>query len=220
MAAGWLAGSGLEPELEPGAAERLRLLKPGAVAKGSVLFRPGDEPAGFVLVLAGRIGVYLTGANGREILLYTVEPGETCIQTTVGLVGGQAYSGEAVAETDLQVVSIPRGDFTRLMDESPRFRRYVFRAFGERLGDVTRLLEQVAFVRIDQRLAAALLDATGTTGVISATHHELARRIGSAREVVSRKLEGFARAGLVSTDRGQIRILDREGLADIRDQPV
>ncbi|MCU0790857.1 MAG: Crp/Fnr family transcriptional regulator [Nitratireductor sp.] len=219
MAGDWLAASGIGSEIDPAAAGRLSHLRPAAVPKGSVLFRPGDDPAGFVLVLSGRIAVYLTGPNGREILLYTVEPGETCIQTTVGLVGGQAYSGEAVAETDLSVVSIPKGEFSRLMHESTRFRSYVFRAFGDRLGDVTRLLEQVAFVRIDQRLAAALLDARDGSGSIAATHQEIARRIGSVREVVSRKLETFARTRLIVMDRGQIRILDQAGLSRIRDQP-
>lgn len=218
MAGNWLDAAGLASELEPAAAAKLAVLRPAAVPKGAILFRPGDEPSGFVLVLSGRIAVYLTGPSGRDILLYTVEPGETCVQTTVGLVGGQAYSGEAVAETDLSVVSIPRGEFSRLMDDSPRFRRYVFRAFGDRLSDVTRLLEQVAFVRIDQRLAGALLEAADPAGAVSATHQEIARRIGSAREVVSRKLEAFSRQGLVSTDRGLVRIRDRDALARIRDE--
>lgn len=218
MSAGWLESAGLAQELDPAAVARLDSLKPLAAPRGAVLFRPGDEPQGFVLVLSGRIAVYLTGPNGREILLYTVERGETCIQTTIGLVGSQAYSGEAVAETDLTLVTIPRGEFSRLMDESPGFRRFVFRAFGERLADVTRLLEQVAFVRIDQCLAGVLIDASDSAGLVAATHQELARRIGSAREVVSRKLEAFARSGLVSNDRGQVHLLDRAALARIRDE--
>jgi CRP/FNR family transcriptional regulator len=213
----WIADSGLQSILDPLALDRLTLLKPRAVPKGAVLFRPGDTPSGFVLVLTGRIAVYLTGQNGREILLYTVSPGETCIQTTVGLVGSQVYSGEAVAETDLSLVSIPNGEFARLMDESPRFRQFVFRAFGERLSDVTHLLEQVAFVRIEQRLAGALLENADSQGLVLATHQELARRIGSAREVVSRKLEALARTGHVSTDRGHVRILDAGALRQIRD---
>ncbi len=215
MSGDWLQTSGLDGQLELPVADRLRNLRPASVAKGSVLFRPGDEPNSFVLVLSGRIAVYLTGQNGREILLYSVSPGETCIQTTIGMVGGQAYSGEAIAETDLVVVSIPRSEFARLMDDSASFRRFIFRSFGERLGEVTHLLEKVAFVRIDQRLAAALLEVADSSAMVSATHQELARRIGSAREVVSRKLEAFARQGLVSTDRGQVQIIDAAALHKI-----
>lgn len=183
-------------------------LKPVALARGAVLFRPGDDPPGFFLVEAGRVGVYLVGRSGREILLYSVTPGETCVQTTLGLLGGQAYSGEAVAETDLVAYVVPRPAFTRLMDRSAPFRHFVFRAFGARLADVLRVLEQVAFVRVEERLAAALAERTSPEGVVAATHQELATAIGSAREVVSRKLETFAARGMVALDRGAIRIVD------------
>jgi len=70
------------------------------VPRGTVLFRPGDEPGGFLLVTDGVIDVYLVGRSGREMLLYEVGSGQTCIQTTLCLLGRQPYSGEAVARTD------------------------------------------------------------------------------------------------------------------------
>ncbi|MFZ1680679.1 MAG: Crp/Fnr family transcriptional regulator [Rhizobiaceae bacterium] len=199
-------------ELDATATAELARLKPMHVPKGSVLFRPGDDAAGFFLIASGRVGVYLVGRGGREILLYAVEPGETCVQTTLGLLGGQAYGGEAVAETDLVAYVVPRGVFSRLMEGSAPFRRFVFRAFGERLADVMRVLEQVAFVKVEERLAAALVDRADAAGVVVATHHELATAIGSAREVVSRRLEALGNQGLVELDRGSIRIVDRGGL--------
>ena len=106
----------------------------------------------------------------------------------------------------VEMVLIPRALFLRLMDDDAAFRAFVLHAFGRRMSDLTRVLEQVAFGRIEQRLAAALLDlAKGDT--VTATQADLAARIGSAREVVSRKLEAFAREGLTLNERGHVRLL-------------
>ncbi|RST87995.1 Crp/Fnr family transcriptional regulator [Aquibium carbonis] len=203
----------LDGALDAFARERLSRLPMTLVGEGTVLFRPGDEPGGFVLVRSGRVAVYLTGRSGREILLYTVEAGETCIQTTLGILGDQSYSGEAIAETPVAMTVMPRGLFMELMESSPGFRRFVFRAFAERMGDVTRVLEQVAFVRIEERLAGFLMERADAAGVVQMTHHQIAAAIGSAREVVSRRLEALAARGYVDLDRGQIRIVDRPRLS-------
>lgn len=175
--------------------------------RGTVLFRPGEAAQTFPVVLSGRIEVHLTGPSGRDILLYAVDPGESCVQTTLGLLGEELYGGEAVVAVPSRLVLVPRPLFLRLMDEDRAFRLFVLRAFGRRMADVTRLLERVAFARVEARLAQALLDlAEG--GVVRATQAELAARIGSAREVVSRRLEAWARAGIVATDRGHVRLAD------------
>ena len=186
---------------------------------GTVLFRPGDEAQGFVLVSAGAVSVFLTGRNGREISLYDVGPGQTCVQTTLCLLGEARYSGEARATTDVEIIVVPRGLFARWLDDRPKFRSFVFRAFGARLAEVTAILEQVAFVRIEARLAAELLRRADPDGVVRVTHQELAVGIGSAREVISRRLESLARAGLVSLDRGTVRIERRDDLREIADLP-
>ena len=209
----WLNDAPFLGELDAAARERLAMLKPVVVPKRTVLFSPGEEPRGFVLVLSGRVGVYLTGESGRELLLYSVTPGETCVQTTLGILGGQPYSGEAIAETDVVAVMLPLADFARLMDTAPGFRRFVFRAFAERLGDVMHVLEQVAFVKVERRLARALLERADASGTVTATHQDLATAIGSVREVVSRRLENMASGGLLTQTRGEIRIVDRGGLS-------
>lgn len=183
------------------------------IAKGQVLFHAGDMAQGFVVVLQGRIDVNLTSPGGRGILLYAVEPGQSCVQTTLGLMADEAYSGEALAVSDLRLVMIPRGLFQRLMDEDAGFRRFVLTAFGRRMQDVTRLLESVAFESVESRLAAALLDLAAQ-GVVHATQAELAARIGSAREVISRRLDAFQRKGWVATDRGTVRLLDLQALTE------
>ena len=205
--------------LSPRAARTLADLPARTVPRGSVLFRAGDQAPGFVVVLSGRIEVFLTGPSGREILLYAVEPGQSCVQTTLGLMAGESYTGEAHAATDAQVVLIPPAIFAGMMNEEPGFRAFVLRTFARRMSDVTRLLEQVAFGRVEARLAAALLELQHD-GLVQATQGDLAARIGSAREVVSRRLESFHRQGWVETDRGQVRLLDPGALRALVAAPL
>lgn len=211
--AGWADQAGFLAGIDDEARRMLEALKPVHVPVRSTLFRPGDAAQSFVILLSGRIGVYLTGRNGRELLLYSVTPGETCVQTTLGVLGGAPYSGEAIAESDLVAVMVPPAIFERLMAQSPAFRAFVFKAFADRLGDLMFVLEQVAFVKVEQRLAHALLERANGEGLVALTHHELAVIIGTAREVVSRRLEALVSKGIVANERGEIRIIDRGELA-------
>lgn len=192
-------------------AARLDALPVQRLPRGARLFGPGERAAGFAVVLAGRIEVSLTGLSGREILLYAVEPGQSCIQTTLGLLGDEPYSGEAVCAAPTDLVLIPAPLFHALMGRSEAFRSFVFRAMAARMNDMTALLERVAFTRVEARLAQALLDLE-TGGAVEATHADLAARIGSVREVVSRRLEALARRGMVATDRGRVVLRDRGAL--------
>lgn len=202
------------PPLEPAAAALLQRQSTARFAAGTVMFRPGEAVTGFVLVLSGRVEVFLTGPSGREILLYAIEPGQSCVQSTLGLMGDEAYSGEAVTAHDSTVMMVPRAAFMQLMDDSDIFRRFVFSAFAQRLQSMMHLLERVAFERIETRLARCLLERAGN-GVLNATHAEIAVMIGTAREVVSRRLDALARRGIVALERGVVRILDAETLAEL-----
>ena len=202
------------PDLSPASRAALEALPPMTLPAGQHLFRPGDRANGFVMILEGRVEVFLTGPSGRDILLYAVEPGQSCVQTTLGLMGDEPYSGEAVTARPCRAVVIPRGQFLRLMEESAGFRAFVFKAFAARMTEMTRLLERVAFQRVESRLAAALLDlAEGDE--VRCTQEALATQIGSAREVVSRRLEVLVRRGLITTERGRVLLRDRQGLRDL-----
>ncbi len=210
----WCAANDLYRRLEPSSRLLLQQAMPTGAGKGDVLFRPGDPVQGFILLLSGHVGVYLTGQGGRDILLYDIKRGQTCIQTTLGLMGGDAYSAEAICESDCALALLPRPLFGELLDSSPVFRQYVFGAFSERMQTMMRLLEQVAFVRIEARLAAALLErAEG--GAVHATHHDLATVIGTAREVVSRRLLALSKRGIVHLDRGVVTITDFDALREL-----
>ena len=188
-------------------------IQPITIPKGHVLFRPGDEVTCFGVLIGGRVDVYLTGATGREILLYSIGPGDSCVQSTLGLLGDDDYSAEAVAETDVEAVMIPKKVFLDLLGQSESFRTFVFHAFAKRLQSVMQVLERVAFIRIEERLAAALLQRADADGCVPNTHQELATAIGSVREVVSRRLEALSKKGFVTLERGAIRIVDRPGLS-------
>lgn len=210
----WVAQATSLPPLEPATKNRLAHLTPFEVPKGTALFHPGDTVKGFVVVLKGRVDVFLTGPSGREILLYAVEPGQSCIQSTLGLMGGEDYSGEAIARNDCRLVLIPRDMFLDLMDQSDAFRTFVFRAFATRMQSMMHLLERVAFERVESRLARCLLDRA-ENGRLTATHAEIATMIGSAREVVSRRLDALARRGILRLERGVVHINDSDTLAEL-----
>jgi CRP/FNR family transcriptional regulator len=211
MASGWAhRAKGLEA-LDPQAAAQLGSLAPIVLPGGTALFHPGEAAKGFVIVLNGRIEVFLTGPTGRELMLYAVEPGGSCVQSTLGLLGGEDYTGEAVTATESEVVLIPRSLFSALMESSAAFRAFVFSAFAARMQGIMHQLERVAFQRVESRLAQALLDLA-KAGEVRATHQELAARIGSAREVVSRRLDALAREGVVATERGIVRLTDIDRL--------
>lgn len=203
----WFHSLGISRDIPENIRSELHRLPLHRIEAGRVLFRPGDAPHGFIVLERGRIHVYLTGRSGRELLLYRVDPGESCLQTTLGLLGDAPYHGEGVAETDVEGRVIPPALFMRLMSLSEGFRAFVFRAFANRLSDSLFVLEQVAFVKVEERLVRALLASADASGVVTATHQQLAVAIGSAREVVSRRIEALASRGLVRADRGTITLL-------------
>lgn len=207
----------LYPSLAALPADQLTALcRPEALLRlpaGTQLFAERQPCQGFPLLLEGSIKVVKTAASGREMLLYRVEPGESCIITSSCLLGHAPYTARGEAETPITLLILPSPVFDRLVAEQARFRDFVFHLFSERLAELMQLVEEVAFHRLDQRLAKLLLAKNGDT--LHATHQQLAEELGSVREIVSRLLKGFAAQGLVALGREQIGILDRNGLKSL-----
>jgi CRP/FNR family transcriptional regulator len=176
---------------------------------GTALFEPGNPCRGFPLVLAGTVRVVKTAPNGREVLLYTVHPGESCLLSSSCLLGGTDYSAMGIAKSAVRLVILPAAAFNKLLAESKAFRDYVFALFGDRLAGLMELVEAVAFQRLDQRLAALLLRKGSP---IRATHQAIADELGSVREIVSRLLRSFEDRGWVALGRERIEITDAEAL--------
>ncbi len=184
--------------------------------QGHQLFREGDACNGYVLVLSGSVRVYKIDEEGREILLYRVGEGQSCMLTTTCLLGLQDYPAEGVAESDVDLVVLSPKLFERLLLGSNSFRRYAMAYISERICDMMMLIEDVAFGRMDQRVARILLKRAESEGdCLTCTHQELASELGTAREVVSRMLKSFERRGWVALARGTIILNERSLLGQM-----
>lgn len=177
---------------------------------GAILFDANQPCRGFPLVLEGSVRVTKTAPNGREIQLYRVEPGQSCILSGGCLLGHSDYSAVGIAETDAELLSIPPVPFNELMLQFEPFRRYVFGMYGERLSEVMELVEEVAFRQLDTRLAQLLIRRGP---VIEGTHQGIADELGSVREIVSRLLRSFEQRGWVRLERERITVLDPKALS-------
>ncbi len=182
------------------------------VPEGKVIFGPGKSPEHLLLLLEGRVRVQQVSEAGREIVLYRVEAGESCVLTTACMLAHENYSAEGIAETDVRAVAIPRAVFDDLVSKSVTFRDFIFRAYSKRITDLFQVIEDIAFQRVDIRLAQKLVDLARGTGRVQATHQQLAAELGTAREVISRQLGEFQRRGWVGQTRGAIELLDVAGV--------
>ncbi|MFO1402848.1 MAG: Crp/Fnr family transcriptional regulator [Steroidobacteraceae bacterium] len=187
---------------------------------GARVFGHGSPCTHYLLLCAGSVRVQLAAENGREIVLYRVGAGETCVLTTACLLARETYSAEAVAETEVQALLLPRPAFDALLAESAPFRDFVFAAQASRLTGLLLLVQEIAFARLDIRLARRLLELGEPAGALALTHQALAAELGTAREVISRQLKEFERRGWVRLERGQVGIVDRAALGVLAAQPA
>jgi CRP/FNR family transcriptional regulator len=179
---------------------------------GAVVFGPGQPPQNYLLLINGTVRVHQLSESGREIVLYRVQAGESCAMTTACLIGDDVYQAEGVAETPVEAVVLPREAFDEAISKSPEFRRFVFAALSSRMTHLFKLIEEVAFSRIDVRLAQRLLELAGDADRVAMTHQQLASELGTAREVISRQLTEFQRRGLLATARGELTLINRAAL--------
>lgn len=182
-----------------------------ALPAGTPVFAPGQS-ASDMLLLQGTVRVQQTSDTGREVFLYRVHAGESCVLTTACMLAFEDYSAEGIAETDVRAVAIPRATFDDLVGRSPVFRQIVFAAFSQRITDLFALIDNIVFQRMDVRLASRLLELAGEDQVVRATHAALGSELGTAREVVSRTLSEFQRRGWIGQARGEVHLIGRAGL--------
>lgn len=198
----------LPPDLKR---ELTRRSKVVSVPAGTQVFAPGQSADNLLLLLEGTVRVQQHSETGRELLLYRVHAGESCVLTTACMLANEDYSAEGTAETDVRAVAIPRGAFDDLAGRSPVFRAFVFQAYSRRIADLFALIEDIVFQKMDVRLAARLLELASDDRV-PATHQALASELGTAREVISRLLADFQRRGWIEQSRGEVRLVGRAGL--------
>jgi CRP/FNR family transcriptional regulator len=181
------------------------------VPAGAVLFRESEPCRGFPFVLDGQVRVVRGSAEGRELELYRVHPGEFCVVSTGCLFGSIPMTASGATVTAVRLVMIDR-DTMMGWTEYPTFRASLIGLMADRMAELMALVEAVAFQRLDQRLARALL---GRGRLVHTTHQRIADEIGTAREMVSRLLKRFEERGCVRLSREQVEIVDAAALRGI-----
>jgi CRP/FNR family transcriptional regulator len=174
------------------------------------VFYPGSRCENYLLMLEGGVKAQLISENGREVLLYHVLPGDSCVLTTSCLLSGERYPAEGITEGNIAAFAISSHAFYRGVEQSAFFREFVFKNFAARLTNVMQRIEAIVFGAIDVRLSRALL--AEDKRVLHKTHQELAAELGTAREVVSRHLKRFEAYGWVNLTRGSVEILNNRAL--------
>ena len=197
--------------------EILKYAMAASLPVGAFYVHEGDRPEHLALVAEGRLRVYKTAESGREITLYHVGPGECCLLNITCLLSHVPCPASAVVIEPLEAALVPADRFRAWMATDPEVREYVFAKLSSQIADMMALVEEVSFASMDRRLAGFLLthapQRDGIVPQLAMTHDQIARELGTAREVVSRLLKEFERRGAVELARGRIRIADRKALS-------
>jgi CRP/FNR family transcriptional regulator, anaerobic regulatory protein len=182
------------------------------ISAGQHLLMEGQSCEILGFVLSGRARVYKMSECGREITLFRVEEGGGCILAASCILNNEAYPAFALAETDLEAVVLPANIFVCWVEKYPFWRDFVFQMMSERIGSVITLVEEVAFRRMDTRIAEYLAQACNGTKMIQTTHQKIAADLGTSREVVSRILKDFEHRGWIGLARNMVEVKDLDGL--------
>ena len=182
--------------------------------KGDILHRGCGECSGIVHVANGQLRVYIVSEEGREVTLYRLHKGDLCVLSASCLMDAIVFDVmiEAVEETEL--VMLPSPALNPIMAQNPMVELSLYKTVVERFSDVMWTMQQILFMGADKRVAHFLWDEMAKTGdtTIRLTHDEVARFIGSAREVVTKVLKYFVEEGAVALSRGKIEIIDKTKL--------
>jgi len=176
------------------------------------VFSDGDECENYIMVIEGITRVYKSFENGRDMLLYRVNQGETCSLTTSILLAGGKYTASAITETECRAMIIPIHDFHKTFDDCKGFRDFVCATFGGRIRDFILLLESIATRNVDVRMARWMIENKTDTNQVDVSHKALAYELGTAREVVSRHLKEFEQFGWVKLSRSNIELIDLDAM--------
>lgn len=193
-------------------AARMRRFKAGRRVFGS-----GESPPGMLFLIEGTIRVHQQGDTGRDIVLYRVSGGESCVMTAACHFTYLHSYAEGLAETDVLAAEVPRAIFDDLVKQSPEFRDFVLSAYSQRLIDLFQVIDDVVFGRVDLRIAESLLRLADDACDVRVTHQSLADELGTAREVVSRQIGEFQKRGWVEQGRARVHLLDAAALQRFAD---
>jgi len=180
------------------------------IPTGKDVFVEGDRVEAIALLVSGVVRVYKIGETGREITLYRFGNGSSCILTANAILSQQSFPAIATVEQDAEAMLIPADIFRDWVRRYALWREFFFDLLSQRLVAVMTTVDEVAFQRMDRRIAALLLRQAQLQNPLRITHQQIAAELGSSREVISRLLEDFVTDGSIRTGRGQIEVLDFE----------
>ncbi len=183
--------------------------------KGAYIFRPGmDDCPGMLMLISGELRAHILSRDGREVTLFRLHDGDVCVFTAACFIRQITFDTFMTAETACVAMVIGYSAFSQLTSENVYVRCFMFELIAERFSAVMRTMQQILFDGFDRRLAGFLVSEHDRLGTVELrmTHEQIAKYLGSAREVVARMLKRFALDGLVEAGRGHIRLTDLQGL--------
>jgi CRP/FNR family transcriptional regulator len=185
------------------------------IPAGRDVFVEGDEVDSIALLISGVVRVYKIGETGREITLYRFGLGESCILTANAILSRHSFPAIATVEKDAEAIMVPADRMRDWVQRYDLWRGFVFDLLSQRLSSLMEIVDEVAFRRMDARVAALLVQRSRRQNPIKITHQEIASELGSSREVISRLLEDFFNRGMIEQGRGKIKVLDLKSLSEL-----
>ncbi len=182
------------------------------VSAHETLAAQGEPCLYFPVVLSGQARIFAMDEDGREITLYRLDPGEGCVLAAACSLSEEPMPGSVTVEAAGEGLFIPAALFRAWVERHTFWREYVFRLIAHQLGRVVAITNELAFRRLDTRIAALLVRQGTLNQRLELTHQAVALELGTRREVVSRILKGFEQDGLVKLERGVIQLRDHPGL--------
>jgi CRP/FNR family transcriptional regulator, anaerobic regulatory protein len=179
------------------------------IPAGKDIFNEGDDVNAIALLISGVVRVYKIGETGREITLYRFGLGQSCILTANAILSQQSFPAIATVEQDAEAVMIPANTFREWVRRYDLWRDFVYDLLSQRLVSMMEIVDEIAFRRMDARVASLLLSRCQTENPIVITHQEIAAELGSSREVISRILEDFVAHKAIHSMRGAVEVLDQ-----------
>lgn len=194
-----------------------RSLQTLSFARGQVVHRHGDACVGVILILSGSLRFSVLSEEGREVTLFRAGAGDASVLSAACVLQGIDLESHVTAETAARILVLPAGVLAQLMSENVDVERLVYRQAAEQYSRALLTMERIVFFSLEKRLALFLREETLRlgSGSFRTTHEQIARCIGSSREVVTRMLNQFSARRIVSLGRGTVTVIDPEALEDI-----
>ncbi|MHB1453328.1 MAG: Crp/Fnr family transcriptional regulator [Saccharofermentanales bacterium] len=187
------------------------------IPQGTQLVRSSSECSGMILLREGRIRAFISSEDGREITLYRLLPGDSCVMTASCMLKSVKFQIYLEVEKNASLFVIPQSIFIRLNTENSAVKDFTMNLLADKFSQVVSIVEQMVFESIPTRIAIFLMEQSGLDNStdLEITHDIIAKNIGTAREVVSRVLKTLEKDGVIELARGHIRLRDSRRLFDM-----